>query len=733
MGLGIRSGTNENHNCEMGVQTPPKSTKMNVAEFPEIDPSPLNNQNKLIEQYLQLERTYTDLLLRNNHLANEKQLLENDLNVKGLTILQQSEKCDNYEIVLQNLKNEYHQNQELYEKEIFYYKELVEELQEKVAKVKQGENKENSAEVEVDDPSISIDGESYNKLLKEYRVLQSNFELEQNSKLVLMDQIEFLMRERERELEEENEENVLEELDGAGAVIDEFLEHSSNSIDVENTTYHMINELENDTSDESEQEEYEEEGESNNLQGDSCLLISSSPLKSHQSRLPSLETTTNFQFPASPHKEEELKRSSLPSKLKTHTSPHLEQDDFVLSPLKLTSHYQGYFEGDNDPANSYSSSNIPAVKRYSSSKPTHSRYNSHDIFPIKVEFEPTSTTTPAPLRSTSVPEKFYKNSVRNSAFVALNGGSPNYPDTSINSSMESLSKRSSLIMDQSMLTNDMTKQEIMKLKFELQSLKLHNEKLLSYIGFELQKQKKNIKKLSHKQSMDSLRNKKMEYSDAKLIEKSKEMLIHKKRVLRSVSINAIMRGNNPHPHTHPHPHPTTTVGGSRRSSGIMSKGLINGFPFVFGEEDEDEDVYGFLNHQSKFNSRLFSNGMDEYYDIDEMSDEDQIGHKKYKSQIFKHTVYDLDEDDDDDDDEGEDADLDQEGEGDITSMWLEEEEAQNGMFKQIKNLFTGNYNDTTKSKKAEELQDETLKYKFFSLAIGIMIIGIRFSHHQSQN
>ena len=54
--------------------------------------------------------------------------------------------------------------------------------------------------------------------------------------------------------------------------------------------------------------------------------------------------------------------------------------------------------------------------------------------------------------------------------------------------MDISSKRSSYLN-----SDEKTKQEIMKLKFELRSLKLHNEKLLSFIGFELQKQRNNLK------------------------------------------------------------------------------------------------------------------------------------------------------------------------------------------------------------------------------------------------
>lgn len=70
-------------------------------------------------------------------------------------------------------------------------------------------------------------------------------------------------------------------------------------------------------------------------------------------------------------------------------------------------------------------------------------------------------------------------------------------------------------------------QTIRRLEFELQLMKLHNEKLLAYIGFELQRGKPS---------------KKVEYLDAKLIRRSKQMLGQKK-VFRCASATAL-RGSS---------------------------------------------------------------------------------------------------------------------------------------------------------------------------------------------
>lgn len=684
--------------------------------------------NNLQNDYNNLERSYADLLLRSNSISIDKLQLEKDLQLKAEIIAEQSDKIVSYESIINSMKVEYGKNQELYEKELFYYKELVSDLELKINKLTKELDSIEPQVTQFDDNSAALEdiSKKYKDLLRDFKVLQSNFEVEQSSKLVLMDQIEYITHEMDNN-----------QKDKSNSVYDYKNESSNEFIggDIENKeihmdTFHTLNALHEQSDSESDSDN-EVRGNHGRMLSLADEISSSSPIKDQDKedkrnkRVTSVLHNPNFKFPPSPDPEDKQKqRQSLPAKLKT-SSPHLDLEEFVLSPLKLTANHNGSSSSYFDLANA---SITKSERRYSNSKPHHSRYNSHDVFPITVEFE--QLQSESGLRAASVPEKIHNTATegrrnRNSAFLAEISIEEGQALNRNSMLTESSSKRSSLLMDQSILTNDMTKQEIMKLKFELQSLKLHNEKLLSYIGFELQKQKKNIKKLSHKQSLNSMRNN-MEYSDAKLIEKSRDMLIHKKRVLRSVSINPIVskRGE----------------GSNNRSSQIISKGLLKknengtegllGFPYqLFDGEDE----YGFLN-EPNHGSRLFDNGIKNYYEIDEDIEEHEDGKlrgpKKYKSQIFRQSeamLSDYDEDDDDleaeeDDDSWQDV---SEAEGTVSHKV-----PLNSVFNHIKGLFISN-NTTNKHKNTNDTVDETLKYKFFTIAVGILIIGIRFSHNQN--
>ena len=78
--------------------------------------------------------------------------------------------------------------------------------------------------------------------------------------------------------------------------------------------------------------------------------------------------------------------------------------DFVLSPFKLTPSQPSYPNDDLSVFPETNNGKTSVIKRYSATKPTHSRYNSHDLVPIKVEFEKLESG----VRSTSVPEKSLK-------------------------------------------------------------------------------------------------------------------------------------------------------------------------------------------------------------------------------------------------------------------------------------------------------------------------------------
>lgn len=775
----------------------------------------INNTPSQLKDYQKLERQYGEAMLNNINLSNNFQHLEIELHNKDTLINDQNEKIANYEKILKHLESDYNKNKDLFNQELTYYKELINDLQIQVGRLNR--EKEDLLLLQHDQPSADVsqilNDEKYNRLLKDFRVLQSNFEIEQNSKLVLIDQVEYLTKESEMN------------------------KHSH-----DDNFHHLIHHQLDD--------DHSSDDEAMNLRNSqmlSCLvddlqhekLESSSPIKSiNYTTDESVEVSNNFhfpppvknvsthnilaplqeqQFPPSPDPQSKSKkRQSLPLKLKSNnTSPIIEEDNFVLSPLKLTNTSSSFLDIDT------STVSKNHHKRYSMSKPNHSRYNSHDIVPIKVEFEPLQNQN---LRSISVPEKEHQNklemspelnkfkpieeeiepksvqedmidknssrSVRNSAFFALNGGyyeSTSNRNSLLTSNTNSSSKRSSLILEPSHGgMNDITKQEIMKLKFELQSLKLHNEKLLSYIGFELQKQKKNIKKLSSKQSLNNdiiapspkrkqNRDRKIEYSDAKLIEKSRDMLIHKKRVLRSVSINPILskkyglasKRNNRH-----------TIDASKQQIGIGFTPIINQeflFPnqsdsnneeeddclfnseFINSIEDgitnkfkhnEDEDDYGFLKHNKRFNQRLFSSGIESYLNYEEMgegysfdmnNDESSndtsfiVQHpKKFKSQIF-YPIQNNDSTTDYNDSSSSVSGEDNEWED------VDEPLVQDGMLNHFRHMIFGYPQRSAKTtssrdkhvrKKSSLMVDDNLKYKFLSIAFGIMLIGIRCSSYQ---
>lgn len=608
-----------------------------------------DNKNNIMNDYKNLERQCADLLLRNRRLANDYEHSQRDVAAKNHTITCQTDLIRRLESGVRELRNELSRTKEFYENQIFYYKDLVLQLQVRLKKM--------SLEVArlTSDDATSLRAE-YDRLVKDFKVLQSNFELEQNLKMALMDQLEFLTRENEMLVNQsqlDNNKNQDVDDDANDSIV--HYTHVEDDPDVLNDTW-------------------------DDLEGEQVLHLDQlSPVKLGEfpdldkNRVPSLEHNPNFQFPPSPDPNAK-KRQLLPAQLRSDT-------EFVLSPLKLANNNSlTYFDDDlvtqlNQPTH-----------RYSASKPNHSRYNSHDILAIKVEFEPEGAqrVSSAPVKDNGVIESIEEEelaNVRGSAFRALTSSSNR---NSLLSSRDSVS----VILD-----NDLTKQEITKLKFELQSLRLHNEKLLSYIGFELQKQKKNIRKLSSKSSLRGL-NKRFEYSDAKLIEKSKDLLIHKKRVLRSVSVNPILSKFHED---------------SSRRFGMLHKGLLNEFPFI----SSDEDDYGFMNHNDLYSQRVFSSALNSYFNFDE----DFHVPKKHKSQLF-HRNSSFDDVSDSEDDTTEDD-------------WedIPEEEAEDiGIFSHIKYLLMG-----SAMKRKDIAVDDGLKYKFLSIAFAIMILGIRFSHDQPQH
>lgn len=687
-----------------------------------------------------LQKQHSELMARSNSLAREYAQLEQELNNKNALVEELSTKVANTERMLKALQEERRNELALYEKEIAFYKDTIADLQRKSLKYLQqlehGRSHSHQVSQELD--------EKYAKLLKSVKVLQLDLELERNLKALLIDQIEYLTKERDFLIDHHNtssseEKAALSNATSRIASGNSVLRHDITPSAPNNATFD-----DDSNSDNSVHENHMLSSLAEDLAtGTGCDAVdTSSPIKDHSYKEDSfMNVAQNFQFPPSPEKmpapESRLppspdsdakyrKRISLPTQLKQH-------DDFVLSPLKLTSNANGsYFETEGSVPSSKRSS-----KRHSMLKPNHSRYNSHDFVPIKVEFEQQNDL----YRSASAPVRGHLNNLdeadedtqeadRNEALRKLQGFEPSKRDSMLSSS----SKRSSMYTDLNILSGDITKQEIMKLKFELQSLKLHNEKLLSYIGFELQKQKKNIKKLS---SRSNLRGN-MEYSDAKLIEKLRDMLIQKKRVLRSVSVNPILSTKLSKPLNLFEP----TVG----------LGLINS-PSQEDEDDDDFvfkshfinsltnadcDDYGFLSHHRKHSLRLFSNNTQQY-----LNEADAKQPKKFKSQTFApplesqedlfsqfETDWEQSIDGDDEQEDGEEW----ESTASERSSGSEIDYAKLNTLNQLRYLIMGKEHFRRKRRSEEEpLVDETLKYKFLTVVIGITVLGLRFTAHPQQH
>ncbi|ABN68149.2 predicted protein [Scheffersomyces stipitis CBS 6054] len=728
----------------------------------------------LQKEYNSLERRYTDLVLQNKSLLVEFTALEQDVHIKTTQLKEQAEKNRNYELFIKSIQDEHNKSSDLLTREISFYKELLQEVQSNLDKLTAEFDSYRQKSI-ANSPSQEHDSQndiSYERLSKEYRALQSNFELEKTSKTVLIDQIDYLTKENEALRMEQQRDSLASQNFISDDILDSSVIH-----DITHTIHTM--------NDYNDHNEINNNNSSNNNNSNMISYLAdelrnnhSSPIKAEYNTDESMEISRNFQFPPpefaesnflpkteklessskiqfppSPEPGVKEKRQSLPLHLRGSQC----DEEFVLSPFKLANATISLI-GNDDRV-------VPSVKRYSSSKPNHNRYNSHEIVPIMVEFEPLESA----LRSTSVPEKAHHNnnshkfdiinessegsvensktaSARDGAFFALNG----YDSKSNrNSATMMSSKRSSLISEN--YSNDITRHEITKLKFELQSLRLHNEKLLSYIGFELQKQKKNIKKLTKKQSTRTLRSypskKKMEYSDAKLIERSKEMLIQKKRVLRSVSINAILSKKY---HDNSGMRPTNAIGIIPTGLSPFANSLFTTFENEF-EQDEDglslhndlgEDEYGFLTHNDRFSSRVFSNGLYAYLNFDENElDGDETADcdkerriKKYRSQVFEKSKFASSDDEAGEDGTDEATEVEKDDWEEISGESSSEEEL--GMITQIKYLMFGASALSAKQKRKKDqhsLVDDGLKYKFFTIALGIMIIGLKFSHQHYDN
>lgn len=711
---------------------------------PILAPGPLEDAENM-----GFQAKYVSLYNKHGALIIEHKQMHDELQSKKETIEDLRLRLSLAERALRQLETDYKLAELAHQEDLACYRRSLEELQHQTQCRFEQANQDLLRTLAL---YQNLD-EKYAKLLRSYKALQSNLELEQNLKALLIDQIEHLTKERDILLSQvdpnlssvsasdhdslifnTNKRHLLgnvprdmqrrplgiyQDLDG-GAQLQSPLSLPNLDSDSDGSvhaSHHMSSFVEGNA------------GEGN--------FSASSPIKNASSS--SIEVSQNFHFPTSGETSQNniaRNRNSLPPRIETLV---VNGDDrFVPSPLKLTRPSSAYLEGNVSLTNSASDHHI-SRKRSSYPKPHHSRMNSLDLLPIKVEFEaveqhPRSASSPDRnflQHLDSVAEAETGDNSRDLAFMKLNGFvEPNKRDSMLTSS----SKRSSLLTDFNILSGDITKQEITKLKFELQSLRLHNEKLLSYIGFELQKQKKNIKKLSSKQRLRPLS---VEYSDAKLIERLKDMLIHKKRVLRLVSINPILStkyDSNGH----------LFQTGLGLGVPTESPNIDEGDEFVFrslfiGSVKGDCDDYGFLNHQSKHNLRILSDQDQEY-----LHETDEKLLKKYKSQTFRrgHSYEDTNEESDlleEEDFIEEDQDgvvltrcssREWDTNSEQSSSGSDVNYSQLNRFNQMKYIVLGKeHMKRQKRRKDDIIIDENLKYKFLTLVVGIVIVGFRFTSH----
>lgn len=689
-----------------------------------------------------LQKQCTDLYSRITSLTGDYKHLEEELAKKTTHIAELTRKLAAAEASLRSMEDDWRKAEALHAEEVQYYKESIDKL------LRRNNRIAGKLELELLSANAAARDaeEKYHRLTMSFKALQSNLELEQNSKALLVGQIEYLTKERDFLLSN-SAPRVASLLEKGPRTYDNLEPATYNGPPDINAHPHM--DVNSDCNSNLELDS-DSEGSvrSTRLAGSlaeflsSRLLDSSSPIKEQRNsdqlpettslQLPdtstgSIEVSPAFQFPRPNESQislpsispEKKKRQSLPAKFKL--SPTYSEE-FVLSPLKLTPHCNGsYFDEGSEKDSTH--------KRYLASKPNHSRYNSHDIVPIKVEFE-------SQMRSSSAPDKellHQLTSVDESqppdeddcdmAFMKLNG----YVSKRDLMITESL-KRSSMMTDLNVLSSDITKQEITKLKFELQLLKLHNEKLLSYIGFELQKQKKNIRKLSSKQNLRA----KVEYSDAKLIQKLRNMLIHKKRILRLVSINPILSTKYD---------VRLGLGGL----GLLSDDEDFNFKSQFiSSLREDCDDYGFLKHNNNSNLRMLSGKNKDY-----LTQPDEQTLKKYRLQTFRTGQLHMDSSGEESfllvDEVASDLGFTLENgeieklDGDTATLTTDEWESDKSVvsevdyaklnrFNQMRYLIMGKeHMQKAKARRLDAMVDENLKYKFLTIVIGIIIVGVRFT------
>lgn len=180
------------------------------------------------EEYDELERRFADAVLKYEHLKSENQRLRCELQLNKDEVASLKSHLNQVEQTIVDVESEKQVIQEASMKNEAMYKKVIETLQNKVEDL----SLQLSTTISPSQQHIEHrdrDNElvpKYEKLLRDYKVLQHQFEVEKSSKLVLMDQIEFLAHKNEG-LVNQLESPMTDDLESDAKSIDDFVKHTT--------------------------------------------------------------------------------------------------------------------------------------------------------------------------------------------------------------------------------------------------------------------------------------------------------------------------------------------------------------------------------------------------------------------------------------------------------------------------------------------------------------------------
>ncbi|KAM9894082.1 hypothetical protein OXX69_011481, partial [Metschnikowia pulcherrima] len=169
----------------------PKTPKTAIARHGSPEPSP---QKSAAETSLQ--KQCADLYTRLSTITNEYKHLEDELSRKGVLVDELTQKMLASERHVRALEEERRAQTDLQQQELQLYQGSIDELRRQNKLLSQRLEQAQQAQTSRDNCTQDVE-EKYAKLLKSHQALQSNYELERNSKALLINQIEFLTKERD--------------------------------------------------------------------------------------------------------------------------------------------------------------------------------------------------------------------------------------------------------------------------------------------------------------------------------------------------------------------------------------------------------------------------------------------------------------------------------------------------------------------------------------------------------